>query len=80
MTEAARKRIVLASARNVRRMYRRADTAGEIVERWLDRQISRKTRIQPSQFAVILPKWEVYRDMVVGIERAVIDFLRTANI
>lgn len=77
-TESELKRITLQAARNVRRVYRAADTSGEVLERWLDRQINRTTRITRTQAAAIIPRWEDYRDKVISLESAVADFLNIA--
>lgn len=80
MTESELRRLVLQSVRNVRRAYRKADSAGEILERWLDRQIERKTRILTSQAVAVIPKWESYRDSVQALEKALGDFLVATQI
>lgn len=78
MSESERKRLVLQSARLARRLYRTADTSGEVLERWLDRQIGRKTRITGSQAYQVIPRWEAYRDRVLAVEKGIADFLATA--
>lgn len=80
MTETEWRRLTLQAARNLRRQYRRADSAGERLERWLDREISRKTRIKYDQALKSIPLWEDYRDQVKGIETALTDFLGIAGI
>lgn len=80
MTESEFKRLVLQAARNARKAYRKADTAGEVLERWLDRQIERKTRIRASQAEAVIPRWEAFRDNVMALERALADFLTATGI
>jgi hypothetical protein len=79
MTQLELKRFVLQAARAARRQYRRADTAGEKLERWLDREIKRKTRIQRDEALKMVPLWELYRDQVKGLERALADFINAAG-
>ena len=80
MTESEARRLVLQSARNARKAYRRADSAGEVLERWLDRMIDRKTRIRFSQAEAVIVKWEAYRDNVGSLEKALGDFLQATMI
>lgn len=79
MTETEWRRLVLQGLRAARRQYRRADTAGEVLERWLDRQIKRKTRTTSPQSEAILPLWERFRDQVNGLMKAISDFLGVAR-
>ncbi len=80
MTEREFRRLVLAAARAARRQWRKSDTAGEKLERWLDREINRKTRIRAEQALAVIPLWEAFRDQVKGVERAIADFIATASI
>lgn len=73
-TEAQRKRAVLQIARQVRKAYRAADTAGEVLERWLDRQISRKTRIMPKSVNTGVRLFRAYWDRVRLLEQYMSDF------
>lgn len=73
-SEAGKKHQVLVTARSVRRAYRRADTAGEKFERWIDRQIERKTRIMPAEVARGVPLFEAYWAGVRALEEAMADF------
>jgi len=78
LTDAELKRLVNQSLRNVRRTYRQADTAGEVLERWLDRMIERKTRVTCSQMNPVLPRWEEYRNRVMACEKALVDCMNVA--
>jgi len=73
MTDSERRRVVLQGLRGARRVYRAADTSGEVLERWLDRMIIRKTRVTCSQLAPGLLKWEDYRNKVQSLEKALAD-------
>lgn len=80
MSESERRRLVVQAVRNARRVYRSADTAGEVLERWLDRMIERKTRILCPQMDPVIPKWEDYRNKVMALEKALADMIGTACI
>lgn len=46
-TQGERRKQAIQAVRALRRHYRAADTAGELVERELDRLVKRKTLVQP---------------------------------
>lgn len=73
MSESERRRVVLTALRNARRVYRAADTSGEVLERWFDRMILRKTRVTCSQLGPGVLKWEDYRNKVMSLEKALAD-------
>ena len=73
MTDSERRRVDLQGLRGSRRVYRAADTAGEVLERWLDRMIARKTRVTCSQLGPGLLKWEDYRNKVQSLEKSLAD-------
>lgn len=77
-SEAQKKRVVLASARRVRQLYRKADTSGEILERWLDRQIDRRTRIMPAQVQRGVTLFQDYFAKVRSAESAMTDLVYTS--
>lgn len=56
--------------RNVRRVYRRADTAGERLERELDRLIKRKRLFQPNDLATAIRVYFAYDQAVNQISKA----------
>lgn len=78
LSESELKRVVLQGVRAARRTYRSADTAGEVLERWLDRMIERKTRITCSQMQAVIPLWEDYRAKVLACERSLADMILIA--
>lgn len=80
MTEAQLKRLVNLAARNARRSYRTADTSGEKLERWFDRQIRRKTRILATQASGVIPLYEDYRSKVIILEKRIAEFINAAQI
>ena len=51
--------------------YRKADTLGEVLERSLDRLITKRKRIvTPEQLLPLMAKYERYGRQVVALERA----------
>jgi len=75
VSEAQLKRLIVQSARNLRRAHRAQDSQGEMVERWLDRVIERKTRITRSQAQGLVVLWEAFVAKLDVEYKAVEDFL-----
>jgi hypothetical protein len=75
MTESELRRLVLQSARNARRAYRRADSQGEIFERWVDRQILRKTRIRSESAQKGTEIYVEFRNRVMALDAAMSDLM-----
>jgi len=65
-----RKRLVNKSIRSLRALYRRADTAGERVERELDRLIKRKTQVELKSLQTLINEMNAYYNMVQTFARA----------
>lgn len=53
-TQGQRRAEAIAAIRKLRRIFRQIDTAGERVERELDRLIKRKTLIGPDQLETVM--------------------------
>ena len=71
MTFAQAKAKAEKDLRAARQAYRKADSAGEIVERTLDRLIGkRKTIVTPEQIVPLLQRYESYARLVVNFEAA----------
>ena len=71
MTFAQAKAQANKDLRVARQAYRRADTAGEIVERTLDRLIGkRKTIVTPEQIFPLMRRYEEYARKVMVLEVA----------
>jgi len=75
MTDAELKRLIVASARTARRYNRRLQTQAEILERWLDRAIARKTRIKESEATPVIKIWDTLKVYTRNLEVALADFL-----
>lgn len=60
LTDAKARNLVIKSLRQTRAYYRKADTAGESLERELDRLIKRKTRINANSLIGINKRYKEY--------------------
>lgn len=60
LTDAQARALVVKALRQARAAYRKADTAGEVLERDFDRLIKRKTRINAQQLVVLADKYKAY--------------------
>ena len=74
-TYAQRKAAILAALRRVRQAYRKADTAGEILERELDRLLLRKTIITPSSLQLASQKYDQFMSLSAAVEKPLTDAL-----
>lgn len=63
LSDAQARSLVVKALRQARAAYRKADTAGEVLERDFDRLIKRKTRINAQQLVVISEKYKKYLAM-----------------
>lgn len=64
---------LLRSVRSVRRVYRRADTAGEKLERELDRLIKRKQLLQPDDLGTCIKYYDEFVKRVNDVDKALTD-------
>jgi len=60
LTDAQARNLVVKALRQARAAYRKADTAGEVLERDFDRLIKRKTRISANQLVVLANKYKKF--------------------
>lgn len=77
--EVERRRLVSAALRASRRVYRKADTQGERLERTLDRLILRKTRPAPDELEPLIQLYRDYKMKVTQLEVAMTDLLKVAT-
>ena len=77
--EVERKRQVNAALRATRRVYRKADTQGEKLERTIDRLITRKTRPAPDELEPLIQLYRDYKMKVQQLEIAMTDLLRVST-
>lgn len=71
MTFAQARALAIKDLRTARASYRKADTAGELVERTLDRLIAkRKTIVTPEQLLPLMQKYERWARRVMVTELA----------
>lgn len=80
MNERELRDLIRKALRNARRQYRAMDTQGEKLERWLDRMIDRKTRIQRSEAAPLVPLWDTFKSRQLACEKAFADFLASTSL
>lgn len=73
MTDAASRNQAIAALRRVRQAYRKADTAGEKVERELDRLIKRKTRMSTSSLVTLNSRFNEYQTAVEACQAPLAD-------
>lgn len=77
MTFAQAKAEVNKALRVARSVYRKADTAGEVVERALDRLITkRKTIVTPDQMIPMLQKYEDYARKVYALQESLVETIK----
>lgn len=76
---AQRRRNVVAALRRVRQSYRKADSAGEKLERELDRLIDRKTIVSPASMENAVKAYEAYFTAVNGIDQPFTDAIRLSS-
>lgn len=74
-----RRNAVNAALRRLRAAYRKADSAGEVLERELDRLIQRKTIVSPASLKSVQVKLEVYVKYLNAIEQPFSDVIRLAT-
>lgn len=79
MTYAQKKAQVVKSLRVVRKWYRMADSKGEILERELDRLISRKTLITGEELTGLSAKYRSYASAAEAILPRLTDSIVTAT-
>lgn len=80
MTYVQLRNLVVRGLRAARKVYRSADSAGEVVERTMDRLIGRKTLITPAQLEPLLSRWSAYRAKVAALEKALADAVNIAKV
>lgn len=80
MTYVQLRNLVVRGLRAARKVYRSADTSGEVLERIMDRLITRKTLITPNQLDPLLSRWQTYRAKVLALEKALADAVNIAKV
>jgi hypothetical protein len=79
LTDAQARNYVIRALRAARAAYRKADTAGEVEERDLDRLIKRLTRINGPQLVILAEKYNKYRDLADKVAQPLADAMEIAN-
>lgn len=70
---------VRGALRALRKVYRRADTTGELLERELDRLIGRKTLIEPPSLRKTIALIQVYQAAAQALGPAINDAVNVAT-
>ncbi len=78
-TFSQRTKAVNGALRRLRQQYRKADSQGELLERELDRLISRKTIVTPASLSKAAQLYESYVRAVNEIEVPFTDVLRVSG-
>ena len=68
-----------AAARNARKINRTLQSSSEKLETWLDRQVSRKARVDPEQVRLVIPKFDAIKAQYFGLEKAMADLISVAS-
>lgn len=80
MTTVQKRELVIKAVRNLRKSYRTADTAGEVMERNLDRLIKRKTLITREQLTPLTTQYQKWMDGVKRVEEQLTALLEVSAI
>jgi hypothetical protein len=80
MSYTARKNAVIKGLRRARQAFRISDSAGEILERELDRLIKRKTLISPESLQGVSKKYQDYAGKTANIAQALADAVTIAAV
>jgi len=80
MKDSEKLALVRKSLRNSRRQYRAADTAGEKLERRLDRLILRKTAPSGAEWTPLINEYSAYKSLVQALERSLADSIAAGNV
>lgn len=70
---------VRAALRAVRRVYRKADSLGEVLERRLDRMVDRKTMVYKEEFNPLVKDFYSFKAGLTALEKALADAVSIAN-
>jgi len=79
MTYAQQKGRVNAALRQVKRQLRSADTAGEKLERTLNRLVQRKTLVGPASLTVATKQYDTYIQEAAKVQQRLTDAITIAT-
>lgn len=80
MTDSQLNVLTKKALRNARRYYRVMDSAGERLERRLDRLILRKTRPSGNEWDPMIAEFNTYKSSLGGLEKALADAISVSRI
>jgi len=75
LTPAGRRDVLQKALRQVKAAYRKADTAGEVLERQMNRMLQVKKEYTPEAMTTFGEGVQVYRTLVEQLDRASSDFI-----
>lgn len=79
-TYVQRKNDIQRALRKARATYRRADSAGESLERELDRLILRKSLISPESLRGVVDRYRAFAQLVTTLNPALADVVTIASV
>ncbi len=79
MKESEKKALVKKAMRNGRKQYKAMDSAGERLERRLDRMIERKTYPSGSEWDPLIADYNTYKQLLSAVEKSFADMITSSN-
>lgn len=80
MTDVEKLRLYRAAARNARKLNRTLQTNSEKLERWLDRAVVRKARIDWDKAGLVEPLYKATEDALWALQKALADMISVAGV
>jgi hypothetical protein len=78
-SDAEKLRYFKAACRSARKVNRSLQTQSEKLERWLDRNVVRKARVDPEKVRIIIPMFDAIKSQYLGLEKALADVISIAS-
>jgi hypothetical protein len=78
-SDAEKLRYFRASCRNARKINRSLQTQSEKLERWLDRNVTRKARVDREKVEILIPMFDAIKSQYLGLEKALADVISVAS-
>jgi len=78
-SDAEKLRYFRAACRNARKINRSLQTQSEKLERWLDRNVTRKARVDGEKVQLVIPMYDSIKAQFFGLEKALADVISVAS-
>ncbi len=78
-SDAEKLRYFRAACRNARKVNRALQTQSEKLERYLDRNVVRKARVDPDKVRILIPMFDAIKAQYSGLEKALADVISVAS-